>query len=247
MENKVLAVVNGKEMKEKDIDAAIARFPKERQQYLSSDEGRKQLLDQIIAFELIYVDSVKNGLENDEEYKEQLETMKREMLTQLGIKKILDTVKVSDEEVKAYYEANKNVFKSQGSVSAKHILVASEDKALEVKKEIEAGKTFEAAAKEYSSCPSKEQGGNLGKFTRGQMVPEFEEAAFTQEIGVVGEPVKTQFGYHLIKVEEKTTEEVKDFEEVKASITQRLLQERQNMKYMQYTEELIKKYDVDIK
>lgn len=247
MEDKILAVVNGREIKDKDINEAIARFPKERQGFLSSDEGRKQLLDQIISFELIYADSVDNGLENDDDYKKQLEIMKKEMLTQLGIKKVLDTVKISDEEVKAYYDANKSLFKSQGSVSAKHILVASEDKALDVKKEIEAGKTFEAAAKEYSSCPSKEQGGNLGKFTRGQMVPEFEEAAFTQEIGVVGEPVKTQFGYHLIKVEEKIPEEVKDFEEVQASITQRLLQERQNMKYMQYTEELMKKYAVEIK
>jgi peptidyl-prolyl cis-trans isomerase C len=247
MEDKILAVVNGREIKDKDINEAIARFPKERQGFLSSDEGRKQLLNQIVSFELIYADSVDNGLENDDEYKEQLEVMKKEMLTQLGIKKVLDTVKISDEEVKAYYDANKSLFKSQGSVSAKHILVASEDKALDVKKEIEAGKTFEAAAKEYSSCPSKEQGGNLGKFTRGQMVPEFEEAAFTQEIGVVGEPVKTQFGYHLIKVEEKTPEEVKDFKEVQASITQRLLQERQNMKYMQYTEELMKKYAVEIK
>lgn len=247
MENKVLAVVNGRQITERDIDESISRFPKDRQQYLSSDEGRKQLLEQIISFELVYVDSVNKGLENDEEYKTQLEIMKREMLTQLGIKKLLESVKVSDEEAKAYYKANKSQFKNQSSVSAKHILVDSEQKALDIKKEIEAGKAFEEAAREYSSCPSKDQGGNLGSFSRGQMVPEFEAAAFTQEVGIVGEPVKTQFGYHLIKVENKSDEEDRAFEEVKASITDRLIQERQNMKYMQYTEELKTKYNVEMK
>lgn len=247
MENKILAVVNGREIKKEDIDEAISRFPKDRQKYLLTEEGRKQLLNQIIAFELIYAEALNNGLENDKEYKQQMEAMRKEILTQLSIKRLIDTVKVSEEEANSYYEANKNMFKSQGMVSAKHILVDSKEKALEIKKEIEAGKAFETAAKEYSSCPSKERGGDLGKFTRGQMVPEFEEAAFAQKIGVVGEPVKTQFGYHLIKVEEKTEGENKTFEQVKNSIIDRLTQERQNMKYMQYTEELKKKYDVDIK
>lgn len=247
MENKVLAVVNGREITDLDINESISRFPKDRQQYLSSNEGRKQLLEQIISFELIYLDSINKGLENDEEYKTQMEIMKREILTQVGIKKLLEDIKVSDEEAKAYYEANKNQFKNQSTVSAKHILVDSEEKAFDIKKEIEAGKAFEEAAKEYSSCPSKAQGGNLGNFSRGQMVPEFEEAAFSQKIGVVGEPVKTQFGYHLIKVENKTEEASKAFDEVKESIIARLVQERQNMKYMQYTEELKTKFNVEMK
>lgn len=247
MKNKILAIVNGKEITEKDIDESISRFPADRQQYISSEEGRKQLLDQIISFELIYIEAKDGGLENDVEYKYQAETMKREILTQLAIKRVLSEVKVTEDEVKDYYKANKETFSAPKQVHAKHILVDTEEKALLIKKEIEGGKAFEEAAKEYSSCPSKEQGGDLGSFSKGQMVPEFEEAAFTQEIGSISAPVKTQFGFHLIKVEDKTESATKSFEEVKESILNKLVQERQNMKYMHHTENLKKKYTVEIK
>ena len=86
-------------------------------------------------------------------------------------------------------------------VRAAHILVNSEAQALRIKKDIESGKiTFQEAAKKYSSCPSGQQGGDLGYFTRNQMVKEFENASFTLPIGKVSAPVKTQFGYHLIFV-----------------------------------------------
>jgi peptidyl-prolyl cis-trans isomerase C len=247
MENKVLASVNGKEITEVDIKEAISRFPQDKQQYLLSEQGNKQLLDQIISFELVYNDSKEKGLEDDSEYKSQLEAMKKEILTQLGIKRILDGVSVNEQEAKEYFEANKDKFKDQGKVSAKHILVETEENAQKIKEEIEGGKAFEDAAKEYSTCPSKEQGGNLGSFSRGQMVPEFEDASFKQEIGVVGNPVKTQFGYHLIKVENRTEEKAKNFDEVKDMIINGLTQERQNMKYTQYVEDLKKKYPVEIK
>ncbi len=89
-------------------------------------------------------------------------------------------------------------------VRAEHILVQDENQALEIKKEIEEGKiTFEDAAKKYSMCPSKANGGDLGYFGRGMMVKPFEQGAFEGEIGKVSNPVQTQFGYHLIKVIDK--------------------------------------------
>lgn len=83
--------------------------------------------------------------------------------------------------------------------SARHILVDSEEKCLAIKSEIEAGKDFSEAAKENSSCPSKAQGGELGEFSPGQMVPEFDKVCFNDEVGVV-HVVQTQFGYHLVEV-----------------------------------------------
>ena len=89
-------------------------------------------------------------------------------------------------------------------VKASHILVESEAQALRIKKDIENGDiTFEAAAKKYSTCPSGANGGDLGYFRRNQMVKPFEDAAFSQNIGTISNPVKTQFGYHLIKVIDK--------------------------------------------
>ena len=247
MDNKVLAIVNGREITERDMEEAIIRFPKERQTFFRSDEGRKQLLDQIISFELIYNYAVDSGLENEKGYIEYLEKAKKELLTQWGINKVLSQVTVTDEEAKDYYKANNQYFRTNEAVSAKHILVDSLEKANEVLEKLNHGLKFEDAAKEYSTCPSKAQGGNLGEFTRGQMVPEFEDAAFKLDIGVVSEPVKTQFGYHLIKVKNKKEAASKEFSEVKDMIKSRLLQERQNYKYVEMTNDLKNKYNVEIK
>lgn len=247
MENKILATVNGREITEKDIQETMSRFPKERQEYLLGEEGKKQLLEQIISFELINCYASDNGMEEDPEYKMQLEKLKKEILTQATIKKILSEVTVTDDEVQKYYEANRETFKNEESVTAKHILVDNLEKANMILKSIKDGMIFEEAASKYSSCPSKEQGGNLGNFTRGRMVPEFEKAAFDLEVGVISEPVKTQFGYHLIKVEKRDEASVKSFDEVKATIKTELLNERQGFKYMQFVEKLKTTYKVEIK
>jgi len=88
-------------------------------------------------------------------------------------------------------------------VKASHLLVKTEEEAIKLKEEIEAGKDFAQAAMEVSLCPSGQNGGDLGYFTRGQMVKEFENAAFSMEIGQVSNPIKTQFGYHLIYLTDK--------------------------------------------
>jgi len=88
--------------------------------------------------------------------------------------------------------------------SARHLLVDTEEQCLALKAEIEAGKDFADVAKEHSNCPSKAQGGDLGSFGRGQMVPEFDEVVFTADVNTVQGPVKTQFGYHLLEVTERT-------------------------------------------
>ncbi len=86
------------------------------------------------------------------------------------------------------------------SASALHLLVETEEKCLKLKKEIEDGASFEETASKYSKCPSGSSGGDLGEFRPGQMVPEFDKVVFNEEVGAVHGPVKTQFGYHLIKI-----------------------------------------------
>ncbi|MEA4825088.1 MAG: peptidyl-prolyl cis-trans isomerase [Clostridium sp.] len=246
MENKVLAKVNGREITEADIQLAVQKFPREKQSFLLSEQGKQQLLEQLVSFELYYNYGKEVGMENLEEFKERLAIVEREILTQMAIEKVINEVEVTDKEVEEYYEANKEMFKTGDTVVASHILVDSEELAKEVMVKINGGLAFEEAAEKYSTCPSKAQGGNLGRFGRGQMVPEFEEAAFKIEVGVLSEPVKTQFGYHLIKVEDKQEASVRPFNEVKDMIKSQIFQERQNFKYMSFTEELKKKYSVEM-
>lgn len=247
MENKVLATVNGRDITQRELDEIIRRLPAERQSYMSSNEAKKQLLDQVISFEVMYNYGKETGIENSPEYIHQVEQLQKEILTQITINKVLSEVTVTDEEVDKYYEANKDQFRTDETVAAKHILVDSIETAEEVKEKITSGMSFEEAAETYSSCPSKAKGGDLGTFSRGQMVPEFEKAAFELEVGKVSEAVETQFGYHLIKVEKKNGAQIRPFSEVKNVIKDNLIQERQKFKYMQMTEELKGKYDVQIK
>ena len=164
-------------------------------------------------------------------------------MAQFAIRNLFKEVSVSDEEIKVYYDENQAQFKKGETVSAKHILVESEEKCNEILASITNGaKSFEDAAKESSTCPSGQRGGDLGAFGKGQMVPEFEQAAFAAEIGQVVGPVQTQFGFHLIKVEAKNEAEVAAFAEVKENIKRNLIQQKQNSAYDEKVAELKAKY-----
>lgn len=248
MEKKVLATVGNTEITSDYIDEIIARYPAQQQAMLASDEGKRQVLEQAIAFELMSEFAKETGLDKTEEFKDQLNKFAKELLAQMVMKKTLSSVTVTDDEAKAFYEEHKENFVELETVTAKHILVASEEEAKKVEEEIASGSiTFEDAANKYSSCPSKEQGGNLGSFSKGMMVPEFEKASFEAEIGVLTEPVKTQFGYHLIIVDSKNEGAVKSFEEVKDSVVNELLKRNQHKKYDDLMNQLQEKYGVERK
>ncbi|MBQ7398948.1 MAG: peptidylprolyl isomerase [Clostridia bacterium] len=169
------------------------------------------------------------------------------MLINFAASKVLDEVKpATDEEIRKYYDDNIDKFQKGESVNASHILVDSEDKANELLSKINAGEiSFEDAARENSTCPSKENGGNLGEFTRGQMVPEFDEAVFSMEVGAVSTPVKTQFGYHLIKLVSKSEASTYDFDEIKGQLTEMVNQEKRQAAFQSKINQLKIVYPVD--
>ena len=181
------------------------------------------------------------------------ETLHEKIVDDLLLKSYIDTHfgKVTEEDeaqIKKYYEENKNMFKKDVQVEAAHILFDTKDakKANEVREEILNGLDFAEAAKKYSKCPSGENGGNLGYFGKGQMVPEFEKAAFSAPLGVVTEPVKSQFGYHLILVTDKTDSKIPDFEEIKEGLTEHFRQSKITYEMARVAEELRKDFEIKI-
>jgi peptidyl-prolyl cis-trans isomerase C len=198
MENKVLALVGDKEIRQSDFDTLLQQIGPQRAMQFQSPEGQKQLLDELIHQELFLIDGKSNKIEESDEFKQELEFVKDNMIKQFAIRTLLDTVAVEDNEIEAFYSENADMFKNQESVTASHILVDNEDKANEILEELKGDKAFEEAAKEYSSCPSSQNGGDLGNFTRGRMVPEFENAAFDLAVGELSGVVQTQFGFHII-------------------------------------------------
>lgn len=241
--SKVLAVVGGQEITEELLDLFLQTMPREQQAYISNPQFREQALEQLVSLFLFAKKAEDDKLEETEEFQSVIANAKRDILAQMAMRDVLKTAEVSEEEMKEYYDANQAQYKKGATVSAKHILVAAEEKCNEILAAITSGeKAFEQAAQEFSTCPSGQRGGDLGTFGKGQMVPEFEKAAFEAEINQVVGPVQTQFGYHLIKVEAKNEAEVAAFEEVKESIRRALIQQKQNKLYTDTVAELKEKY-----
>lgn len=243
MNNEVLAVVAGKEITNADLDAFLANLPAEQRQYASNSYFREQYLEQFIVLHALEKMADEMELDQTEDYKKMMESVVRDIKARMAMNEIMKGIEVSDEEAEAFYNTNPDSFKKPETVHAKHILVEDEEACNAVLAEIQNGeKTFEDAAKACSTCPSGQQGGDLGEFGKGQMVKEFEDAAFAAEIGTIVGPVKTQFGFHLIKVEAKSDAETLAYDAVKEQIKKNLLQQKQQQVYTAKVAELKEKY-----
>lgn len=248
MSEKIIATVAGRDITEAEFDAFVGRIPAQQQAYVQTPEGRKQALTQYANYFLFEKFGEDKGYADCEEFKTILEAARTELLSQYALTQLVKDIDASEEDCKAYYEEHKNMFAKGAQAKAKHILTNDEETCVKAMKEVEAGeKTFEEAAKEYSNCPSKEQGGDLGTFGRGQMVAEFDKAVFEGEVGKLIGPVKTQFGYHAIFIDSLEEGSISSYEEVYPQIRQKLVSEKQNEVYMAARAELIEKYGLEFK
>ena len=247
MENKILATVNGSPITEAEVTAFLRGMGQNGQAY-NNPEGRKAILNELVAQKLLLLDAQKNLLEAEPAFKEQLKKAKESLLANYALEKVITAVRITDKEIEDYYNENADKFVSPATVNASHILVDTEALAKEILAKIEKGEiSFEDAAKEYSSCPSKENGGSLGDFGKGQMVPEFDSAVFAMEVGeITKEPVQTQFGYHLIRLNSKKEGETMPLDSIKERLGQQLLGQKQQKAYESRVNQLKILYPVDM-
>ncbi|OHD99984.1 MAG: peptidylprolyl isomerase [Sulfurimonas sp. RIFCSPLOWO2_12_36_12] len=250
-----LVSVNGTAITQQDVDRELMTATQGRFNQVPAEkqaEFRKQVLEQLVAKELVYDDAKKIGILNSTEYKEKYEEVteriKKEIAIQVWQKKEVDKIAVSDADLKKYYEANKDEFVENESVNARHILVEKEADAKSIIAQLKPLKgdvlknKFIEIAKAKSTCASASDGGNLGYFSEGQMVPEFNNKAFSMKVKeFTTEPVKTQFGYHVIYIEDKKSKATKNFSEVKPFIEQRLKMEKAKAIMLTKMKELEKK------
>ncbi|MCT1795575.1 peptidylprolyl isomerase [Helcococcus kunzii] len=246
MEDKIYYVVNGKEITEKDVNEFIKQLGQDGMRF-NSEVGKKQLAQELLNQELLLLSAKEDKLDETEEFNKELEFVKEQILKQLAMKKLISEVKVSDEEVKDFYENNKEQFKEVYSFKAHHILTDDEEKAKELKSKIDAGENFEDLAKDNSTCPSSQRGGDLGEFQSGQMVPEFENALMEMENGEISNPVKSQFGYHIIRLDDKKLVKENNFETFKDELKHGMLHQKQQEVYLSKVIELKEKYSVEEK
>lgn len=243
--SRVLAQVDGKPITEEDVSRFIQAMGRNGQAY-NTPQGRAAVLDQLIAQRLFLLDAQRNLYEREPAFKAQLAAVKDQLLMEYSITKCLQGVRVTEEEVKAYYNEHKDDLQAEASVNASHILVDSEDRANELLADIRAGKiSFEDAARQHSTCPSGKQGGSLGDFAQGQMVPEFDQAVFSMEEGELRGPVKTQFGYHIIRLNKKNEASPISYSDIREELYQQVSQEKQQEAYQKKINQLKLLYPVD--
>lgn len=242
-----LATVNGKNIYADNLDELIMVLPPQQAMQFQSREGRRGLLNELIAQELFYNEALENGLKDTEEFQAIIKDAEEKLLKSTAIANFMKDIDVDEEAVHQFYEDHPEEFVAPEQIRASHILVDSEDQAKEIIDEINNGLAFEEAAQKYSSCPSAQAGGDLNFFQRGQMVPPFEQAAFALEDGeMTAEPVQTNFGYHIIKKTDHHDNEQIPYELVKDSIKQLLLAEKQQAAFDKHVDELKDKYPVEL-
>lgn len=255
----VLAKVEDVIITQGELDEIIASANPSQQEYFRTAAGKRALLKDMTSSTLFYIWGRDNKIMETEKYRHTIEEIKKRIAGTMVIEQVISDVKVPDEDVQAYYDGHKAAFMVPESVRASHILIGvaedadskAWDKARkdlkDLRKDIAAGRiTFEDAAKEKSDDTSKANGGDLGYFTRGQMVPEFEKAAFETKVGEVSSPVKTQFGYHLVKVTDKKEAFTRTLDEVKEDLREQLLQQKRRDTLQEFLDKLNKKYKVEI-
>lgn len=246
IKKEVVAKVCGKEIKKEDVvNFANMLGPQLTMQFQSKD-GVKKLVEEMVNQAMLYNNAIDEKLDESEEYKAEMAKAKENILTNMTFKKALECEEATDEELKNYYNEFKDEFSEPESRSASHILVDSEDKAKDIKAKIDKGEDFANLAQEHSACPSKANGGDLGTFHRGQMVKEFDDKVFSMSLGEVSEPVKTQFGYHIIKLNEINDAKARSFDEVKDEVRAHVMQIKQMNAFKKVIDSLKDKYKPEI-
>lgn len=256
----VVANVNGQEIMKEELYEALVK------------QNGEQALDMLITEKIVRIESENSNISvTDDEINQEIEELKEEYggeepflaalensnmtmedlknnieLNTILIKLIGPGITIAQEEIEEYFEMYKDSFAVAEAVKARHILVETEEVAKEVKNKLADGEDFSKLAKQYSIDDSnKEQGGDLGTFGRGKMVDEFEEAAFNLEIGEISEPVKTEFGFHIIKLEDKIEAKEANLEDSQEDIKQILIEQKVQSEFNPWLEEKRNSYKIE--
>lgn len=250
---KVYATVNGEDITDRDMLFLKQAMPNVDFTTLPKDMQDKAI-DQAIERKLLTKEAQKEKLENTNEYKEALEDFKETMVLELWMRKQLENIKISENEIKKFYSENKDKLIVPEGASARHILVDTEKEAKDIIKELDkvsadkSEEKFIELAKSHSKDPSAQNGGDLGTFAREQMLPEFSDAAFALKDNTYTKtPVKTNYGYHVIFLKSKKPKGIVGYEEAKPRLEQELKLVKFREMVSQKAKELRKKAKVVIK
>jgi len=243
--DKVLARVSNSVITEKDLKAKIAKMPPYYQNIASKNP--KRYVEDIIVEMLCYEEGVRKGIDRDKEVKEVVDEAKKKIVIAKLIKtEVEDKISVTEDEIRKYYEAHKDEFKTPEMWRASHILMADQKEAAAMLDELAGGAKFEDLARAHSIDATASRGGDVGFFRAGQLVPDFEKACLKLNVGQTSDIVQTQFGYHIIRLTDKKEPGVKSYQEAKRAIETELKKRKRSELFNAFILRLKDKYRVDV-
>ncbi len=227
----VVATYGGRQLTSTQVMQEFERLPAPSRAYLTAPDRKRQFIENVIVNDLLFDEGKQTGIDRDPEIERQVNDLRKRLVVQRVMRKYQTPPEVTEEQAHKYYDENPGLY-SGTQIRASHILVKDEDTAKQLLAELKAHpEKFEEIAKEKSTdTTSAQKGGDLGMFGQGRMVPEFERVAFALKAGELSDVVKTQYGYHIIKVAERKEGDRKPFdqvkEQIKATLKNKTLQEQ---------------------
>ena len=230
-----------------DLNERLKAFPQQFQTALQQKENKVKVLDQLIDEALLLTEAKKKGYTKNSDYKDRMDQAKKQILISLVIRDNIDKkITLTQEDLTNYYTRNKDAYAEKEQRRVSHILVKEEAQAKKLLAQLKKGKgAFDKVAKKHSIDPTKDNGGDIGWFQKGQLVPEFEKAAYgIKKKGSLSGVVKTQFGFHIIKLTDKRVRPEIKFDDVKAQIQQNVYAEKKRALTDQFLAQLKKDHKV---
>ena len=261
-DGQVLARIGDEKIIMADLNRIIRYYDAEKQKMLQQNPQFKvNLLQTIVQGKVLAKIAREKGYDRKPEVREQIDLLTNSYLSSELIKgEVLVKISVTDQDAEAYYKAHQDEYRTPESARARHILIRADrsapeaqkkearGKAEEVLKKVKAGGDFAKLASEYSEDPgSKQNGGDLGFIQKGRMVPEFERAVFSLKPGQVSDVVETQFGYHIIKVEDRKESAVEPYDKVKDKVKEKVLNDQRKAKAEEYINAAMKDAKAEVK
>ncbi len=233
----VLARFDGQAVTKEDFLKKVKTLPKALQKVAMSK--KEDLIEDMAAEHFLLQEAERQGLAKEPDVKDLVEMAHRKIIIAKLVEKEIDNkISVSEDEIRQYYEFHKDEFATPLLLNASHILLPTEDEAAAVKATLDSGADFEEVARQKSTDVTAQRGGDLGYFQSGKFVPEFENAAAGLKVGEVSQPVKTRFGYHVIRLNDRVEPKIRDLKSVAKVVEERLVNEKRSKYFREYVDRL---------
>lgn len=236
----VVAQVGDDKITAQDIEEILSHIPVQYRVRYTTPQGRREIVDGLVNIKTLAWEAKRRGIDKQDGVRMKISYLTDQTLAKELENELKKSFKVSDAEIEKYYNEHQEKYITPDRIKARHILVDKEDQAASLLKQVKKGADFEQLAKQHSKCPSASKGGDLGWFGKGKMDPAFESAAFALKEGEVSSVVKSSFGYHIIRLDDRREAKTRTLDQVKKSI-ERIVQREKMEKEIETLKEGIKK------